>query len=337
MSIIDEAALDEIARSATRSCGSCAGLDLASAARRLAEDGLTVLLAPDPFGAALDPVFALPVMAASGHARLAFPLAETIAASRLSPWLPESLIGAALEGSLVLTATRDSTLTGQRDGGGALVSGAIGGLPCPEADFILAPAMIDGAQALVLLQRSDPTGATQHIADLEVERPRATLFVSGATTTALVSDADAIREFTETLDLLHAADMQGAAQAAFDAALAHLAVREQFGKILATFQSLRHDLARARMTLESGERLLRHAATCLDGDERSRAISMAIAHASDACPRIAETALHMHGGMGFTWDVPAHLWLRRIRATMGSRDAKVRRADLAARLLPAIA
>lgn len=334
MTAITQSERDEFAATAQRSCEACAALSLREKAARLAADGLLGLLAPEPHGAALDLAFALPVVATAGRARLAFPLAETMAAAPALAALAPDMAESVLAGERILVAPSDSTLRLERSAEGYRLNGAAGGVPfATEADLLLAPALLESAQALVLIDLAATRDAIATTGDLDVERPRATLILRDApiATDAVLQDPALVASCLQTGDLLRAADLYGAAGGAFDHAVAHLAVREQFGKILATFQSLRHDLARHRMTLESGERLLRHAAAA-PPEDRAFAVAMALAHASEACPAIAESALHLQGGMGFTWDVPAHLWLRRIRAALGANDGAARRetvADLA--------
>lgn len=335
MTAITQIEVDEFAATAQRSCDACAALSLREKAARLAADGLLGLLAPEPHGAALDLAFALPVVAAAGRARLAFPLAETMTAAQVlgafSPKIAESV----LAGERILVAPSDASLRLERSGEGFRLNGAAGGVPfAAEADLLLAPALLDGAHVLALIDLTASRHAIRATSDLDVERPRATLILRDASiaTNAVLQDPALVASCLQTGDLLRVADLHGAAGGAFDHAVAHLTVREQFGKILATFQSLRHDLARHRMTLESGERLLRYAASAPPQD-RAFAVAMALAHASEACPAIAESALHLQGGMGFTWDVPAHLWLRRIRAALGATDAAARRQDVADRAL----
>lgn len=330
-SIITQVELDEFGATAQRSCEACAGLSLREKAARLAADGLLGLLAPEPQGAALDLAFALPVVAAAGRARLAFPLAETMAAAQILHAFAPQAAEAVAAGERILVAPTESTLTLQHANEGFRLDGAAGGVSfAQEADVLLAPATLHGAPALVLIDLTATRAVVAQTSDLDVECPRSNLHLRGLTvaSNAVTTDRALVDTFMQTRDLLVAADLHGAAWGAFGHAVAHLAVREQFGKILATLQSLRHDLARHRMTLESGERLLRFAASATDED-RAFAVAMAAAHASDACPAIAESALHLQGGMGFTWDVPAHLWLRRIRASLGAGDAAARRETVA--------
>jgi alkylation response protein AidB-like acyl-CoA dehydrogenase len=56
---------------------------------------------------------------------------------------------------------------------------------------------------------------------------------------------------------------------------------------------------------------------------------VACAVAAEVCPRAAENAIQLHGGMGFTWDLPLHRRLRRIRAGTALLDAVAARAALA--------
>jgi alkylation response protein AidB-like acyl-CoA dehydrogenase len=70
--------------------------------------------------------------------------------------------------------------------------------------------------------------------------------------------------------------------------------------------------------------------------ERLSAAEIAYAQAAATAPATAEMALHMHGGMGFTWDIPVHLYVRRMRDSFSSRGATSARSAVAARVLEAV-
>ena len=105
--------------------------------------------------------------------------------------------------------------------------------------------------------------------------------------------------------LLEAAEMLGCAQGLFDATREHVSTREQFGRVLATFQALSHRLADAHVGLETVRSLVAYGAWVADsrpGDALEFAL-MAKGLAGDTCWDVANEAIQFHGAMGFTWEM----------------------------------
>ncbi|MDZ4266229.1 MAG: acyl-CoA dehydrogenase family protein, partial [Mycobacterium sp.] len=100
----------------------------------------------------------------------------------------------------------------------------------------------------------------------------------------------------------------------------YLKTRVQFGRAIGSFQALKHMAADLLIELESATSAAQHAAaqhaTAEDGEDGENA-SGAIALAGFACAEAYQTitmaAIQMHGGIGFTWEHPAHLYARRAR------------------------
>lgn len=114
--------------------------------------------------------------------------------------------------------------------------------------------------------------------------------------------------------LLIAADTLGAAQAMLDKAVAYASEREQFGRVIGSFQAVKHLCAEMAAKLEPCRALLWHAAHAIDTDD-DEAIAMAYlakAHMSEVATFIARTSTEVHGGMGFTDLVGLHYWFKRI-------------------------
>ncbi len=86
--------------------------------------------------------------------------------------------------------------------------------------------------------------------------------------------------------------------------------REQFGRPIGSFQAVSHRCADMLVALEGARSLVTAAA---ESDDVSAA-ELAAATAFDAAVSVAEGAIQVHGGIGFTWEHPAHLLLRRARA-----------------------
>ena len=113
-----------------------------------------------------------------------------------------------------------------------------------------------------------------------------------------------------------AGEQAGGARAILDLTVDYLRTRVQFGRLIGSFQSLKHYAADLLLTVESATSAAQHAAAELEAG--SPGAAGAVALAGFACAEAFETtalyAIQMHGGIGFTWEHPAHLYLRRARS-----------------------
>ena len=314
----------DLADSAARTIAACAGLDLPATASKLGEDGLLGVLAPeDAGGLGLDLAAAVSVCQEAGAGLLAFPLIETMLAIRLLAPSQPDLARRLVQGDALITFATRGTLGARQTGNQVTVEGTVAGALL-LSEWVLA-GIPDG---LVLLDVTD--AATQDEASLDLERPRSTVTVSSESVPLdrIWTSAD-VRALRRAADLLQAADMLGAARFGLEQSVSYVATRRQFGRPLSSQQAIRHDLARHRLAVESLRRLVDHAArTGTDIDAAA-----AYAFAAEAAPRVAEAAIQMHGGMGFTWDLGLHRYARRIRAGLEGRGAASARAELAAAML----
>jgi len=92
--------------------------------------------------------------------------------------------------------------------------------------------------------------------------------------------------------------------------------RVQFGRAIGSFQAIKHMAADLLLESESATSAARHAAMSLasTSDDAEPAISLAGFACADAFSAVTAASIQMHGGIGFTWEHPAHLYLRRARA-----------------------
>ncbi|MEM6899880.1 MAG: acyl-CoA dehydrogenase family protein [Pseudomonadota bacterium] len=114
--------------------------------------------------------------------------------------------------------------------------------------------------------------------------------------------------------ILLAADTLGASQAMLDKAVEYAKERKQFGRIIGSFQAVKHMCAEMAAKLEPCRSLVWYAAYLFD-EEPERAALMAChakAHMSEVGTFVARTATEVYGGMGFTDLVGLHYWFKRI-------------------------
>ena len=110
-----------------------------------------------------------------------------------------------------------------------------------------------------------------------------------------------------------ASQLVGLARAMLDRSVDYAKKREQFGQPIGAFQAVKHRLADALAEIEFARPLVAHAAYTLahDWDSRARDVSAAKVRASDAALNSAKAALQCHGAIGYSFEYPLHLWMKR--------------------------
>ncbi len=113
-----------------------------------------------------------------------------------------------------------------------------------------------------------------------------------------------------------AAELLGLTRAMIDQATEYAKGREQFGKPIGSFQAVKHHLATAFTKLEFARPVVYRAAAALDapGHRRDLAVSHAKLAANEAAWLAAETSIQVHGGMGYTFEVDLHYFMKRAYA-----------------------
>jgi alkylation response protein AidB-like acyl-CoA dehydrogenase len=181
--------------------------------------------------------------------------------------------------------------------------------------------MTPGGTALFLLPAGAPGVAVEAVATVDISR-RFARVVLDAAPAALLPVPDAVAAVRRTRDrglVLLSADHVGIAQRCLEMATAWAKEREQFGQVIGAFQAIKHKLASVRLELEAAE------AACLyalwAAQEAPAEFPAAARIAAYTCGEAALLAagenIQVHGGIGATWEHPAHVYLR--RATAGRR------------------
>jgi alkylation response protein AidB-like acyl-CoA dehydrogenase len=127
----------------------------------------------------------------------------------------------------------------------------------------------------------------------------------------------------------------GMAQGAYDAALKYSRVRKQFGRPISEFQAIQHKLVDMAMKIDASRLLTYRAATMLDSGKRvTRESAMAKLFASESAVWIANEAVQIHGGYGFTKDYPVEKFYRDVKlCTIGEGTSEIQRLVIARQLL----
>jgi alkylation response protein AidB-like acyl-CoA dehydrogenase len=113
-----------------------------------------------------------------------------------------------------------------------------------------------------------------------------------------------------------ASEQLGVAEWCLDTTIEYVKTRHQFGRPIGSFQGLKHRLAELWVAVTQARAVARYAAGCVSDDDPDApvAVSLAQVHCSHVAVRAAEECVQMHGGIGFTWEHPAHLYLKRAKS-----------------------
>jgi len=132
-----------------------------------------------------------------------------------------------------------------------------------------------------------------------------------------------------------ACDAMGGAAAIFEQTVEYLKIREQFGKPIGSFQALKHRCADHKVALEASGAVVREAVHKRANAAPDAALYAAMAkfYACDVYAAIATDAVQLHGGIGFTWEHPCHLYLKRAKLNQALFGTSAAHADRAAQLL----
>lgn len=133
---------------------------------------------------------------------------------------------------------------------------------------------------------------------------------------------------------LAAAYLSGLAEGACDLSVDYCLVREQFGRLIGGFQAIKHKCADSRMRWEVARYQTVYAALALEAviDDAPMQAASALVVADDAAFKNARTAIQVHGGMGFTDECSAHLYLKRAHLFSRLTGGKARQLDRMAAL-----
>lgn len=126
-----------------------------------------------------------------------------------------------------------------------------------------------------------------------------------------------LRLAMDTALLAVAAEQVGCAERALEMTVEYARTREQFDRPIGSFQSYKHRCADMYAGLELSRSSVDVALAAFDNDPQERSALCAMAHyyASQTACRITAEAIQLHGGIGYTWEYPAHLYLKRAKAS----------------------
>jgi len=155
---------------------------------------------------------------------------------------------------------------------------------------------------------------TRRLAQIELQEVRV------PTSSLMGKEGEGIDALHKTLDLASialAAEQVGGAQRSLDLAVEYAKGREQFGRPIAGFQAIKHKCADMLVEVEFAKSAAYNACFAAAENEEDflESAALAKAYCSDAYFQAAADNIQIHGGMGFTWEHPAHLYFKRAKAS----------------------
>jgi alkylation response protein AidB-like acyl-CoA dehydrogenase len=190
------------------------------------------------------------------------------------------------------------------------------------ADDLVVVATTGGELALFLLDPTTDGVVVEAERVLDGTRPMATVTFTSAPALRLSSEGPVDDIVERNVDLALAvlsAEQVGACERVLEIATEYARTREQFDRPIGTFQAVKHKCADMLVDLEWARSASAAALESVDGDAGETAgesdwrASMAKAVCSEALRASAHANVQIHGGIGFTWEDSAHLYLRRAR------------------------
>lgn len=274
--------------------------------------GLTLLdaaLASESLGRSVAPV---PFVSSAVMAPLA--LMGSGSPAQQAHWLPKLAGGEAIAGVAVseqASGARDGA--GVVSGGGRLTGNALFVLDAGPADLLI---VADNIGGLHLVHGGANGLAHTALTSIDATRSIGELTFSDTPAEPLNArdGAATLRRMIDAGRVVLAADILGAGQRMIEKAVAYAMERTQFGRVIGSFQAVKHLCAEMAAELEPCRSLIWYAAYAAAEDpERSSLMAAhAKAHTSEVGTFIARTATEVHGGMGFTDLMGLHYWFKRI-------------------------
>ena len=231
-------------------------------------------------------------------------LATLAAAERNASWDP------AMVSARAVRTPGGWALSGQKS---FVIDGAI-------ADLVLVVARSTAGPALFAVDRGAPGLHAEPMTTLDPTRAMATLTFDLVPAVLVGAEGQGGRLMSRVLDLACvalAAEQAGGARRCLEMSAGYARTRFQFGRAIGSFQAVKHKCADMLVQVELAEATAREAARLADEATAESPVAAATAHicCSQAYLFAAAENIQVHGGIGFTWEHPAHLYFRRAKSS----------------------
>lgn len=212
---------------------------------------------------------------------------------------------------LTTAASQDTRITGRK-------TYVIDGLTATQ--LLLLGNDGDGQKSLYLIDADSPTLYKSSLSTLDLTRKLAEISFN-ATPARLVGEkgmgASYYFQMLNRALISMASEQVGSAQAILDMAVSYSLNRRQFGRPVGSFQAIKHKCADMLVEIESAKSASYYASWVADNDQSNLEIAAytAKSYCSTVLSRTAEENIQIHGGIGFTWEHDAHLYLKRAKSS----------------------
>ena len=188
------------------------------------------------------------------------------------------------------------------------------------ANLVLVAARTGKGVSLFAVE-GDAAGLTRTaLSTMDQTRKQAKLEFAGTPATLVGTEGEGWTVLSRVLDLAAvglAAEQVGGAQKVLDMAVEYAKVRVQFGRPISSFQAIKHKCADMLLEVESAKSAAYYGMWCAAelNDELPSVASLAKAYCSEAYFHATAENIQIHGGIGFTWEHPAHLYFKRAKSS----------------------
>ena len=188
------------------------------------------------------------------------------------------------------------------------------------ASLVIVAARTDAGVSLFRVD-GDADGLTRTpLSTMDQTRKQAKLELDGVPATLIGGEGEGWTTLGRVLDLAAvalAAEQVGGAQFVLEMAVQYAKDRVQFGRPIGSFQAIKHKCADMLLEVESAKSAAYYASWCASelNDELPEVACLAKAYCSEAYFHAAAENIQIHGGIGFTWEHPAHLYFKRAKSS----------------------
>ncbi len=188
------------------------------------------------------------------------------------------------------------------------------------AGLIIVPAQTEAGVSLFAVA-GDAAGLERTaLSTMDQTRKQAKLTLNDTPATLIGTDGAGWATLERVLDRAAvglAAEQVGGAQKVLDMSVEYAKDRVQFGRPIGSFQAIKHKCADMLLEVESAKSAAYYAAWCAaeDNDELPAMASLAKSYCSEAYFHATAENIQIHGGIGFTWEHPAHLYFKRAKSS----------------------
>ncbi|MGX7727834.1 acyl-CoA dehydrogenase [Rhodococcus sp. 2H158] len=247
--------------------------------------------------------------------------AELLAAAGAGTDLLESVASGQRRATVVTSWDGPLSLTATATADGVELAGEVDGVPDGlGADLFVVEVPLPDGPALALLTANAPGVEVIDTSDLDPSLPRARVTLTSSPATLLPGATE--EHLTHALAVARtglAAILLGTARAALEQTVAQSMERSQFGRLIGSYQAIKHRLADMMVEVETTASAVSRAidAIITESADASHSADLALTWAVEKTTHLVDEMIQLHGGMGYTWEHDAHLYYRRIHAARG--------------------